>query len=54
MEHFNSILSHKSEPTNKQHTYQSINVFDFDGVVIATQCTATFSRSIVLGREYAD
>ena len=25
MEHFNSILFHKSEPANKQQTYQIIN-----------------------------
>jgi hypothetical protein len=24
MDHFNSILFHKSVPANKQHTYQSI------------------------------
>ena len=26
LEHFNSILFHKSGPANKQHTYKSINV----------------------------
>ena len=26
MEHFNSILFHKTEPANKQHTNQSINL----------------------------
>ena len=27
MEHFNSILFHKSGPANKEHTYQSVNQF---------------------------
>ena len=32
MEHFNSILFHKSGPANKQHTYQSITLIFLEAV----------------------
>jgi len=34
MEHFNSILFHKSEPVNKRHTYQSINQLIKDHILL--------------------